>query len=353
MLSNKLIHNLREILYITTIWIIATFFFVFIKFHDVPEKLLSVYLQADHFVSTGLVYVMSLFIAFPLGLLLGFLHTFIYPRLSRNKNVFFNILLRSCIFVILSATTLLFTSYIDSLQYKNNLDVVPRILTYKTLLGIFIYMLVTENLVSLFIMLRRNLGRNYFRNIIANTYRNPKEEMRVFMFLDMENSTPTVYKLGNLNFSRYLQDCFYDLSDIVLEYQANIYQFVGDEAIITWRVSNGFEFKKCIDLYFAYIDILKLKENYYKSTYGCLPKFRCAIHVGTVSTALVGDYKRELAFHGDVLNLCSRLQSVCKENLARVLVSYDFLSMIKDQTNYIIEPVTINYLKGIPSEQQA
>lgn len=118
----------------------------------------------------------------------------------------FNISLRTGIFLLLSIIVLLATTYFDSVHYRAHLKSAIHILTYQMLWGIFIYMLVTENLVFLFITLRRDLGGNYFRNIVNNTYRNSKEEMRIFMFLDMQDSTPLAYKLGSLDFNRYVQD---------------------------------------------------------------------------------------------------------------------------------------------------
>lgn len=354
MLNNKQIHHLQEVLYITIIWIIATFLFVFIKFNDIPENSFPNYFQAGHSVSKTLLFEVSVFVSIPLGLTFGFLHTFIYSRLVRNKNVLVNIIVRSAVFLILSIAILFTITYLDRLHYGINTDNSTGILTRSALLSIFIYMLVTESLISIFITLRRDLGGSYFRNIMVNTYRNPKEEIRVFMFLDMENSTPAVYELGDLSFSRYIQDCFYDLSDIVLEHKGDIYQFVGDEAVITWKVAGKFNYGKCLDLYFSFIDLLESRRGYYQDKYERMPTFRCAIHTGKVSTALVGDYSREIAFHGNVLNLCARLQAVCKENNASVLVSDAFYSSLDSYTQpYKFEPVSILSLKGIPYGQAA
>jgi adenylate cyclase len=173
------------------------------------------------------------------------------------------------------------------------------------------------------------------------------------MFLDMQNSTPTADKIGHLNFSRYIQDCFYDLSDIVLDYGGDVYQFVGDEAVITWKVSKGFNYDQCVDLYFAYVQILNNKRQYYTDKYTVDPIFRCSIHGGLVSAALVGDYKKEIAYHGDVLNLCSRLQSACKENNAFVLVSEYFVNRIKKTDKYTFLAVFLDGMKGIEYVQYA
>ncbi|MDR1503916.1 MAG: adenylate/guanylate cyclase domain-containing protein [Prevotella sp.] len=191
------------------------------------------------------------------------------------------------------------------------------------------------------------MGNNYFKNIIYNTYRFPKEEERVFMFIDMVDSTPTADKIGHLKYSRYIQDCFLDFSSILIGFDGEIYQFVGDEVVITWKTSKGFNYQKCMELYFKYIDYLKRKEKFYLKKHNARPMFRCAIHYGTVSTALVGDYKREMAYHGDVLNLCSRLQSACKENNTDMLISDSFYKKIDNCKEYDVNLVLLDDLKGI------
>lgn len=173
------------------------------------------------------------------------------------------------------------------------------------------------------------------------------------MFLDLEDSTPSAEKMGHLNFSRYIQDCFYDLSGIVLKYGGHIYQFVGDEAVITWRVSDSFDYVACVRMYYAYMDRIESKKKYYQIKHGCIPVFRCAIHGGKVSTALVGDYKKEIAYHGGVLNLCSRLQSACSKNNAYVLASAWFSDNLHGQSEYTLLPILLTDLKGIREDQSA
>lgn len=169
----------------------------------------------------------------------------------------------------------------------------------------------------------------------------------------MQNSTPTAEKMGHLKFSRFIQDCFYDLSDIVLDHGASIYQFVGDEAVITWKVSPRLNFERCIALYFSYKHFLEKRKNDYIELYGFAPSFKCSIHYGTVSAALVGDYKKEIAYHGNVLNLCSRLQVFCKQKDAEVIVSEQFYHRLRNKQGYEFLPVSIAELKGVRGEQRA
>ncbi|MGM1428831.1 adenylate/guanylate cyclase domain-containing protein [Sphingobacterium lactis] len=349
---NLIIHKLKEVAYIAIGWILITSFFLYIKFNDVPDNCLSEIYIPREYLSKKWLYKVSFFVTVPLGILLGMLHTFVYPRLRRKK-IALTAIIRLLIFLLLSTLIYLVFLFLDrdSSLEVNQTDLIT---TYRKNVAdtVFIYTLSTEYLLGLLILLRRNLGENYFFNVIKNTYSIPKEETRVFMFLDMENSTPCAEKMGHLNFSKYVQDCFWDLSEIVLKYNGEIYQFVGDEAVITWRVSANFDYQKCIDLYYAYTGFLNNRKQYYEVKYGISPAFRAALHSGKVSVAMVGNYKREIAYHGNVVNLCSRLQAACKENQADVLVSDNFHQHLDNTEIYTFHPVFLT-LKGIENKQKA
>lgn len=72
------------------------------------------------------------------------------------------------------------------------------------------------------------------------------------MFLDLSSSTTIAELLGHLKFSYLLQDCFKDLSSCLLENNASIYQFVGDEAVITWEISKKTDRQKCFNLFYSF-----------------------------------------------------------------------------------------------------
>lgn len=341
----KHLHHIKEAIFITVLWTLITLFYVFIKFNDIPEHLLLERYGLGFGISKKWIYQAISQIAFFLGILSGLLHTFVYPRLYRTKSTWIYLLFRTFLFSLLLLTSLWVVSIHPKLDHLS----FSHIFTSDTAINIIVYMFLVEIIIGIFLTLRKNLGRNYFINAIINTYQNPKEEERVFMFLDLENSTLTAEKMGHLNFSRYIQDCFYYLSDLVLEHGGEVYQFVGDEAVITWKVTKKFRYEKCVALYFSYQDYLEKKKEYYIREYGMFPIFRSAVHCGKVSVALVGDYKKEIAYHGDILNFCSRLQKSCKENNAYILASEQFCVNLINSP-YHKFPLDIEEIKGINNQ---
>ena len=168
-----------------------------------------------------------------------------------------------------------------------------------------------------------NLGK-----MLSGKFYSPKEEERIFMFLDMKSSTSIAEKLGHIEYSKLIQDCFQDIR-AVIPFQAEIYQYVGDEVVLTWQKDNGLSEANCINAFFAFEDQLKKRENHYLDKYGLLPEFKAGIHGGMVIVAEVGEIKREIAYHGDTINTAARIQSMCNTYKAKLLASKQLLNSLQ------------------------
>ena len=66
---------------------------------------------------------------------------------------------------------------------------------------------------------------------------------------------------------------------------------------------------------------------------------------GLVTATEIGDVKRDIAFHGDVLNTASRLEKKCNEHNAKLIISQHVKDNILSDKNYLIK-----YLNDIPLE---
>ena len=112
------------------------------------------------------------------------------------------------------------------------------------------------------------------------------------MFLDLKSSTTYAERLGHIKYSKLIQDCFYDLTDVVANRQAQIYQYVGDEVVLTWKTRDGLVNNNCIYTYFDFENALQEKSNYYEEEYGLVPKFKAGLDSGTITVAEVGEIKK-------------------------------------------------------------
>lgn len=88
------------------------------------------------------------------------------------------------------------------------------------------------------------------RRFLLGRYRQPEEETRIFLFTDLEDSTGLAEKLGNMAYSRMLADCFYHMSEAVLAWRGQIYQYVGDQIVITWPYEEGVDKAACVRCFF-------------------------------------------------------------------------------------------------------
>lgn len=169
-----------------------------------------------------------------------------------------------------------------------------------------------------------------FLNIFFGRYRTPKEEKRIFMFIDLNDSTSIAEQLGHFKYSQLIRDFFNDLNRVMESYSASIYQYVGDEAVITWRFKNGIKNSRCVELFFKFQGQIKKRKDFYSNKYGLVPDFKAGLHGGEVMVTEVGhsSVKKELAYHGDVLNSTSRILSLCKSQKSKLLISEELWSQL-------------------------
>ena len=167
--------------------------------------------------------------------------------------------------------------------------------------------------------------------LLLGRYRDPKEEERIFMFMDLKSSTSIAEKLGHLKYSSFIRDCFADINEVLSPFYAQVYQYVGDEIVVMWPASEGLRNQACIRFYFAVKMQFQSRSEYYERMYGLLPVFKAGLHMGKVTAVEIGEIKKDIAYHGDVLNTTARIQSVCNE------YSSDFLA-----SEYLVEMVGID-----------
>lgn len=68
----------------------------------------------------------------------------------------------------------------------------------------------------------KKFGPGNLWNMIIGKYQKPQIEEKIFMFLDMKDSTRIAEDLGHKLYSRLLKQCFHDLTDIIIKYEAEV-----------------------------------------------------------------------------------------------------------------------------------
>lgn len=189
-------------------------------------------------------------------------------------------------------------------------------------------------------------GQGTLWNIITGKYRIPREENRIFMFVDLNSSTTIAEQLGAKNYHRLLKDFFAHITNPIVNNIGEIYQYVGDEVVVGWSYENGIRDNHCIQCFFEMKQEIEKKQDYYLNTYGLVPTFKAGIHAGSVIAGEIGIVKRDITFSGDVLNTTSRIQGKCKELDVEVIASSDLLHALPSLKKFLIRELGSMELRG-------
>lgn len=319
-------YKLSELLFIIIYWIVAVRVVVVLEYFVLDPEAFSAaepkfyqVMQNNLFASLGA--------GLLIGLVTGLSELYLFQKSLKRLSF-------AMLFVAKMAVYLVSISIIGSITLfiyyaaQYNLDLLASAERMVAILGSsnFYHLLLLGVYLSLFLnfilIVKNKIGHRNFFPIVSGKYHKPKEEDRIFLFLDLKSSTQMAEVLGHRKYSQLIQDCFNDLSSLIIRYRGIVYQFVGDEAVITWHAKREKNYLNCILLFYAYKKRLQSRSNYYIEKYGLVPEFKGAINSGKIMVAEVGgSVKSEIAYHGDVLNTTARLLELCKVYSKNLLCS--------------------------------
>jgi|SRR6185436_19134904 len=260
------------------------------------------------------------------GMIAGFLITFtssifenfVFTDQFKKLNFSLLLLVKSVFYILLISYSVLLVWVVHEsmLNHLSWLATMKGRDFAKFIRGDFMYILLFASSVSLLInfavQVNNLLGKGVLLNYILGRYHKPVKEERIFMFLDLESSTTIAEQLGPIVYHRFMNNYFFDINDPIIESKGIIYQYVGDEVVISWKKKSGVKNGNCIECFFRICSrIESLKAGYLKD-FGIVPGFKAGIHIGEAVIGEVGDSKKEIVFMGDVLNTTSRIQGQSK-----------------------------------------
>lgn len=193
--------------------------------------------------------------------------------------------------------------------------------TGRAFLTLLALLLLASFVVNLLLQLGRVLGPQTLAALLVGRYRRPVREERAFLFLDLTNSTPTAEALGPLRFTNFKNDFFTDVAEAVLVTRGRIFQYVGDEVVVTWPLEQAVHGGSPIRCFFLVEELVAQHAARYQARYGIVPRFKAGAHGGEVVTAEIGDIRRDIVHSGDVVNTTARIEGQCRPLGRRLLVS--------------------------------
>ncbi|MDY8135504.1 adenylate/guanylate cyclase domain-containing protein [Aquimarina sp. 2201CG5-10] len=285
--------------------------------------------------------ILSIFIFAPVfGFISGFIQIFIEEH-GYKRTSFRNLLILRAIFLILFLLTIIGLTYP---MFGSNTGFIE----YAFEPGSFaLYFYIVWVDITMFIIRQINLflGSNNFWNILNGKFYTPREEERIFMFLDLQASTKHAEQLGHVTYSKMIQDCFNDLG-IVSKNESEIYQYVGDEIVLSWDFAKGVKNQNCLMAYFNFQMQLDKKQEYYMKNYNCKPFFKAGLNAGKVTVTEIGKYKKEIAYHGDVINTAARIQGKCNEYKQQLLISKNLKDILGENHSFLFNKIGNVEIRG-------
>ena len=165
------------------------------------------------------------------------------------------------------------------------------------------------------------VGYRTFTALLLGKYRRPYAERRFFLFVDVVGSTAIAERLGPLEAHRFLAAVFSAVAEPIELCRGEIYQYVGDEIVITWVEADGVVDARALRCLFAMRGALATDANRFVQRFGVQPELRAALHLGEVIAGEVGQVRRAIVFHGDVMNTTGRLEQATRELGCRFIAS--------------------------------
>ncbi len=286
------------------------------------------------------------------GFILGCTDFYFFRKWSKGKSLGALILIKGLLYFIVTIIIFALLRYVlwkiilQPFYFAEDIQQISDEVWRNYFILISIYTFFMSVFISFIIQINKRFGPGILLPLILGKYVHPKIEKRAFIFLDLKSSTMYAEKLGHVKYSEMLRDSFLDINHVCAPFQAEIYQYVGDEIVLCWPIQRHTDLTRCIDFYFACQARFISRKDYYQKKYDLFPEFKAGIHRGIVTGVEVGDIKRELAFHGDTLNVAARIQAKCNEFEADVIISDAVHENLRRNEIYTYELIGTIDLKG-------
>ena len=190
------------------------------------------------------------------------------------------------------------------------------------------------------------LGRRTFRNLMFGRYRNPRAERRFFLFVDVIGSTAIAERLGPLQAHQFLAAVFSATAEPIAASRGEIYQYVGDEIVVTWTEEEGRLEARPLRCFFLMEEMLRGLRESFRAQFAAEPGLRAALHLGEVIAGEVGETRRAIVYHGDVMNTASRLEQATRELGCRFIASADAMESFASTAEFQLRDLGDLNLRG-------
>lgn len=237
------------------------------------------------------------------------------------------------VFGVLAADALFYSSYLRS-GFPN-----PQFLLAVGISVVFAFTF------SFIMSLSALLGPKVLSSFITGRYHAPREESRIFLFVDMAGSTQHAERLGPIRFHLFLRRFMNHVGEAADMTGGEIHKYVGDEAIITWPLAaaSGGQPLACLGHLRRRISE---EASRYRHEFDAVPDFRAGLHGGKIVAGELGGWKKEIAYLGDAVNTTARIAEACRELGHAVLASQSTVAAMPLPSGATLSPIGPVALRG-------
>jgi len=200
--------------------------------------------------------------------------------------------------------------------------------------------------IQVFIQSTSIVGERQYLYFLLGRYHRPVEERKVFMFLDLAGSTSLARWMGDLGVQRMITRFFRDIDEPIAEHRGEVHRYVGDQVVVTWRLSERGDNMDPIRCCFAIQARMEDLANEYQQEFGVVPSYRIGLHGGPVIISECGERRREISYFGDTVNTAARIEQACKPYGVDLLVSKGLTDWVRLDPGYTLTRVGSLELRG-------
>lgn len=314
------------------------------SFAEVPDSAIAL---------TPRIYLFASLAVAVVGLLVGAVELLFLDRRLSRFSLTTKLVAKTGFYVVLLAVVMVITFPVAAAMEMGTGLGDPRVwdrlrsfFVSKTGLGTAVQ-LTTSLVASLFYAeIAEHMGPQVLANFLTGRYHTPREERRVFLFSDMKSSTAIAERLGHARYFALLRDYYDALADAVIDHGGEVYQYVGDEIIVSWPEAKGVRDDACIRCVLRMKSDLRDRASHFEARYGVAPDFKAGLQSGPATTGEIGALKKEIVFTGDVLNQTARIQGLSGRYDVDVLVGDELRDALGDGDGWSYRSLGPHALRG-------
>lgn len=244
------------------------------------------------------------------------------------KSLLYSIFFILLLIIVISIQRALFEYDMNIFDYFSS-SIFQEFLWRGDLHIMVIFALAITTTVIFVYQISRKMGQGVLWNFILGKYHRAREEERIFMFMDINNSTELAEKLGDVEFNNLLNDFFFDITDSIITNYGLIYRYVGDEVVVSWKLKKGLPQAHFLRTFFDAKRTIHLKREKYLESYGLVPNFTAGFSYGKIIVGEIGEVKSQICFFGDVMYETTALEKNCKKYKTDNLLSEALLNLVE------------------------